>query len=52
LKGLSVCPVYFILQSGQVSWYVVLNTKDYKHKISSLLEESAYRKLTKDPTEI
>jgi hypothetical protein len=24
LKGLPVCPVYFILQSGQVSWYMLL----------------------------
>jgi hypothetical protein len=24
LKGLPVCPVYFILQSGQVSWYMPL----------------------------
>jgi len=30
---------------------VVLNTSDYKQKISSLLEDSAYRKLAKDPTD-
>jgi hypothetical protein len=29
----------------------VLNTSDYKQKISSLLEDSAYRTLTKDPTD-
>jgi hypothetical protein len=30
---------------------VVLNTSDYKQKISSLLEDPAYRKLAKDPTD-
>jgi len=30
---------------------VVLNTSDYKQKISSLLEDAAYRKLAKDPTD-
>jgi len=30
---------------------VVLNTSDYKRKISSLLQDPAYRKLTKDPTD-
>jgi len=30
---------------------VVLNTSDYKQKISSLLQDPAYRKLTKDPTD-
>ena len=29
----------------------MLNTSDYKQKISSLLEDSAYRTLTKDPTD-
>jgi len=30
---------------------VVLNTSDYKQKVSSLLEDPAYRKLVKDPTD-
>jgi len=30
---------------------VVLNTSDYKQKISSLLEDPAYRKLAKYPTD-
>jgi hypothetical protein len=30
---------------------VVLNTSDYKQKISSLLNDPAYRKLAKDPTD-
>jgi hypothetical protein len=29
---------------------VILNTKDYKHKINTLLEDAAYRRLNKDPT--
>jgi hypothetical protein len=30
---------------------VILNTSDYKQKIAFLLEDSAYRKLEKDPTD-
>jgi hypothetical protein len=30
---------------------VILNTTDYKQKIASLLEDSAYKKLKKDPTD-
>jgi len=30
---------------------VILNTSDYKQKISSLLEDPAYRKLAKHPTD-
>jgi hypothetical protein len=40
-----------ILPADKRNVTVVLNTTDYKHKISSLLEEPAYRKLTKDHTE-
>ena len=29
----------------------ILNTSDYRQKISSLLQDPAYRKLTKDPTD-
>jgi hypothetical protein len=30
---------------------VILNTSDYKQKIASLLEDPAYRKLMRDPTD-
>ena len=40
-----------ILPADKGNATVVLNTSDYKLKISSLLEDPAYRKLTKDPTD-
>ena len=39
-----------ILPADKGNAMVVLNTTDYKHKISSLLEDPAYRRLAKDPT--
>jgi len=43
--NLTILPAY----KGNAT--VVLNTSDYKQKISSLLEDSSYRTLTKDPTD-
>jgi len=40
-----------ILPADKGNTTVVLNTSDYKQKISSLLEDSAYRTLIKDPTD-
>jgi len=40
-----------ILPADKGNATVVLNTSDYKLKISSLLQDPAYRKLTKDPTD-
>ena len=40
-----------ILPADKGNATVVLNTLDYKQKISSLLEDPAYRKLAKDPTD-
>ena len=40
-----------ILPADKGNATVVLNTSDYKQKISSLLQDPAYRKLTKDPTD-
>ena len=40
-----------ILPADKGNAMVVLNTSDYKQKISSLLQDPAYRKLTKDPTD-
>jgi hypothetical protein len=39
-----------ILLADKGNTTVVLNTSDYKQKISSLLEDPSYRILTKDPT--
>jgi hypothetical protein len=30
---------------------IILNTEDYKHKVTSLLEDTSYRRIDKDPTE-
>jgi hypothetical protein len=38
-----------LLAKEMLQWY--LNTSDYKQKISSLLEDPAYRKLAMDPTD-
>jgi hypothetical protein len=40
-----------ILQADKGNATVVLNTSDYKQKFTSLLEDPAYRKLAKDPTD-
>jgi hypothetical protein len=40
-----------ILPADKGNATVILNTTDYKQKIVSLLEDSAYKKLKKDPTE-
>ena len=40
-----------ILPADKGNATVILNTSDYKQKISSLLQDPTYRKLTKDPTE-
>jgi len=40
-----------ILLADKGNATVVLNTSDYKQKISSLLEDPSYRILTKDPTD-
>ena len=40
-----------ILPADKGNATVILNTSDYKQKITSLLEDSAYKKLTKDPTD-
>jgi hypothetical protein len=39
-----------ILPADKGNTMVVLNTTDYKQKISTLLEDPAYRRLAKDPT--
>jgi hypothetical protein len=51
LKSLKNNTNLTILPADKGKATVVLNTIDYKHKISSLLEEPSYRKLTKDPME-
>jgi hypothetical protein len=51
LKSLKDNTNLTILPADKGNATVVLNTTDYKHKISSLIEEPAYRKLTKDSTE-
>jgi len=40
-----------ILPADKGNATVILSTMDYKQKILILLEDSAYRRLTKDPTE-
>jgi hypothetical protein len=40
-----------ILPADKGNATVILNTSDYKQKISSFLQDPAYRKLTKDPTD-
>ena len=40
-----------ILPADKGNATVILNTSDYKQKISSLLQDPAYKKLTKDPTD-
>jgi len=40
-----------ILPADKGNVTVVLNTSDYKQKISSLLQDPGYRKITKDPTD-
>jgi len=40
-----------ILPADKGDATVILNTMDYKLKIASLLEDSAYKKLNKDPTD-
>jgi len=40
-----------ILPADKGNATVVLNTSEYKQKIFSLLQDPAYRKLTKDPTD-
>jgi len=50
LKTLKDNTLLTILPADKGNAMVVLNTSDYKQKISSLLEDSAYRKLAKDPT--
>ena len=40
-----------ILPTDKGNATVILNTTDYKQKIASLLEDYAYKKLTKDPTD-
>jgi len=40
-----------ILPADKGNATVVLNTSDYKQKISSFLQDPAYRKVTKDPTD-
>jgi len=40
-----------ILPADKGNAMMVLNTSDYKQKISSLLEDPVYRKLAKDPTD-
>jgi hypothetical protein len=40
-----------ILPADKGNATVILNTTDYKLKIYTLLDDSAYRKLTKDPTD-
>jgi hypothetical protein len=51
LKSLKENVNLTILPADKGNATVVLNTTDYKHTISSLIEEPAYRKLTKEPTE-
>jgi hypothetical protein len=40
-----------ILPADKGNATVILNTTDYKLKISALLDHTSYRKLTKDPTD-
>jgi len=40
-----------ILPADKGNATVILNTTDYKQKINTLLEDSSYSRLTKDPTE-
>jgi uncharacterized phosphosugar-binding protein len=40
-----------ILPADKSNATVILNTADYKQKITSLLEGPAYRRLTRDPTD-
>jgi hypothetical protein len=40
-----------ILPADKGNAMVILSTTDYKQKLNTLLEDSAYRRLTKDPTE-
>jgi hypothetical protein len=40
-----------ILPADKGNATVILNTTDYKQKIASLLDDSAYKKLRKDPTD-
>jgi hypothetical protein len=41
-----------ILPADKGNATVILNTADYKQKIISILEDPAYRRLTRDPTGI
>jgi hypothetical protein len=40
-----------ILQADKGNATVVLNTLDYKQKITSILEDPSYRRLARDPTD-
>ena len=40
-----------ILPADKSNATVILNTADYKQKITSLLEDPSYRRLTRDPTD-
>jgi hypothetical protein len=50
LKTLKSNTELTILKADKGNATVVLNTTDYKQKIYALLEDPAYRRLTKDPT--
>jgi hypothetical protein len=51
LKTLKNSTHLTILPADKGNATVILNTSDYKQKIASLLDDSAYMKLTKDPTD-
>ena len=51
LKSLKLNTNLTILPADKGNAMVILNTTDYKQKIASLLEDPAYRRLTKDPTD-
>jgi len=51
LKNLKNISELTILPADKGNATVILSTTDYKRKIHTLLEDSAYRRLTNDPTE-
>ena len=50
LKSLKDCPDIVVLHTDKGNTTVVVDTKDYEQKISELLEDSVYKKISKDPT--
>jgi hypothetical protein len=51
LRNLKKNPNLTILPADKGNATVILNTVDYKQKITSLLEDPSYRRLTRDLTE-